>query len=133
LKHLSQTSVTRKKLKQLYTNIGGEARLQEILDDFYNRMSKDILIGYFFIGKDIRRIALQQKNFLLLAMGISDTYTGKPPTQAHEKLPPILAGHFDRRITILGETLRDHQIPESDVKTWLQFEKAFRPAIVVRE
>jgi hemoglobin len=125
--------VARKKLKQLYTNIGGEPRLQEILEDFYDRMSKDILIGYFFTGRDTHQIAHQQLGFLLQAMGVSTAYTGNPPTQAHRNLPPILAGHFDRRIVILGETLRDHGLSESDVKTWINFEKAFRKAIVVSE
>ncbi|MEO5968722.1 MAG: group 1 truncated hemoglobin [Bdellovibrionia bacterium] len=125
--------MARKKLRQLYKNIGGEPRLQEILEDFYNRMSKDILIGYFFTGKDTRQIAHQQMAFLLQAMGVSTTYAGKPPTQAHGNLPPILAGHFDRRIVILGETLRDHGLSESDTKTWINFEKAFRKAIVVPE
>lgn len=122
--------MARKKLKQLYANLGGEGRLQEILDDFYGRMSKDILIGYFFTGKDIHQIAEQQKKFLLQAMGASTTYSGKSPTQAHENLPPILSGHFDRRIVILSETLRDHHISESDAQIWINFEKAFRRAIV---
>jgi truncated hemoglobin YjbI len=122
--------VTRKNLNQLYKNIGSERRLQEILEDFYTRMSKDILIGYFFSGKDILHIAHQQMGFLLQAMGASQTYTGNSPTQAHGNLPPILAGHFDRRIVLLSETLRDHGLSEADSKIWINFEKAFRKAIV---
>ena len=125
--------MSRKKLKQLFLHIGGEPRLQQILEDFYDRMSKDVLIGYFFTGKDTRQIARQQLGFLLQAMGASTTYAGKPPTQAHGNLPPILAGHFDRRIILLSETLRDHGLSDSDAKTWINFEKAFRKAIIVSE
>jgi hemoglobin len=122
--------VTRKALKQLYTHIGSETRLQAILEDFYERMSKDVLIGYFFTGKNTQKIAQQQKGFLLEAMGVSKTYSGKSPAQAHAKLPPILAGHFDRRIILLQETLRDHHLGEAETQTWIKFEKAFRSAIV---
>ena len=125
--------MSRKKLKQLYTNIGGEPRLREILEDFYDRMSKDILIGYFFTGKDTHPIAHMQMGFLLQAMGVSATYAGKSPTQAHGSLSPILAGHFDRRIVILSKTLSDHGLSESDAKIWINFEKAYRKAIVVPE
>ena len=118
------------KLKTLYENLGGKKKLLEILKDFYGRMSKDILIGFFFDNKDTDKIATQQQKFLLKAMGVSKTYSGKAPARAHDKLPPILAGHFDRRIQILRETLQDHDLAAEDIRTWLSFERAFRAAIV---
>jgi truncated hemoglobin YjbI len=96
-------------------------------------MSKDILIGFFFTGKDTDAIADKQAEFLLRGMGITPSYTGKAPAQAHEELPPILAGHFDRRLTILEQTLRDHGVPQTDIQTWLGFENAFREGIVKPE
>ena len=46
----------------------GEAKLRAILQDFYARMSQDILIGHFFEGKNLTAIATQQADFLLRAM-----------------------------------------------------------------
>ncbi len=116
-------------LRRLYQDAGGEAGLQVILDDFYQRMSQDILIGFFFDGKDLSKIARMQKEFLMRAMGARPHYAGKPPAQAHDELAPILKGHFDRRLRILEATLRDHGLSEDDIRIWIRFEEAFRAGI----
>ena len=116
-------------LKALLQSVGGELQLQTILRDFYERMSADVMLGFFFTGKDIQSIADQQKNFLLYAAGLNSTYSGKNPHSAHLSLPPILPGHFDRRLVILKETLRDHGLSERDIKTWINFENAFRDVV----
>jgi len=123
-------SVQKPELKALYTRIGGEPALEKILEDFYHRMSEDILIGFFFNGKDTKLIAQKQKEFLMKAMGASASYIGKAPAQAHDELPPILSGHFDRRLRLLEATLQDHGISAEDIRTWIQFESAFREGIV---
>lgn len=120
----------RNPLQTLYQKVGQEAGLQRVLDDFYARMSRDVLIGFYFDGKDISDIARRQKDFLMKAMGASASYGGKLPAQAHQNLPPILTGHFDRRLKILEETLRDHGLSSEDIRIWLNFERAFRGAIV---
>ena len=122
-------SVSLPQLKKIYTDIGGEKGLSEILYDFYERMSQDILIGFFFDGKDLAAIAQMQKQFLMRAMGGATSYAGKPPAQAHLALAPILSGHFDRRLRILEETLRDHHVGEDDIQAWVNFESAFRDSV----
>jgi truncated hemoglobin YjbI len=117
-------------LKSLYKNIGESDGLRTILRDFYLRMSQDTMIGFFFAGKNIVEIADRQHQFISRAMGASASYTGKPPAQAHEALPPILPGHFDRRLRILEETLRTHGLSAEDIRTWLEFENSFRAGIV---
>lgn len=120
------------KLKLLYESLG-EERLQGILREFYRRMSQDVLIGYFFDGKDIQHIADQQLGFLLLAMGVKKTYSGKLPTHAHLDLPPIYTGHFDRRLTLLRQTLKDSGLKDEEIKVWVDFEDAFRNVVVTKE
>lgn len=123
-------SVNKPELKRIYQRIGGEAGLASILQDFYARMSRDLMIGYFFEGKDIVAIAEMQKQFLMRAMGAQETYSGKAPAQAHLELPNILTGHFDRRLRILEETLRAHGVDDEDIRIWITFENAFREGIV---
>jgi truncated hemoglobin YjbI len=120
------------KLKMLYDNLG-EGRLRDILREFYQRMSKDVLIGYFFDGKDIQNIADQQFAFLLLAMGVRKTYDGKLPTHAHLNLPPIYVGHFDRRLTLLRKTLEDAGLKEEEINAWVDFEDAFRNVVITKQ
>jgi truncated hemoglobin YjbI len=107
----------------------GEIRLRAILDDFYRRLASDLLVGFFFEGKDLGKIARAQGDFLMRAMGATQSYSGKPPAQAHLGLAPILAGHFDRRLRVLEETLAAHGVPEQDIRTWVRFEGAFRDGI----
>ena len=123
-------TVNKPELKALYQKIGGEIQLKEILQDFYRRMANDVLIGFFFSGKDLDQIASQQQQFLMKAMGVSPSYSGKSPSQAHRELPSILTGHFDRRLRILEEVLHDHGLSDTEIKVWIAFENAFRSAIV---
>ncbi len=93
-------------------------------------MAEDLLIGYFFQGKDPNVIADQQLLFLMYAMGILPSYSGKSPTSAHLELPTIHTGHFDRRLVLLRETLQSHQVQARDIETWIDFEEAFRGVVV---
>jgi truncated hemoglobin YjbI len=117
-------------LRAIHAHVGGAEAVRAILRDFYRRMSRDLLIGFFFEGKDVEKIADKQLLFLLRAMGAGKSHSGKPPSAAHRKLPPILRGHFDRRLRLLEETLRDHGLAAKDIRTWVAFENAFRRGIV---
>ena len=92
-------------------------------------MAKDVLIGFFFDGRDVDAIAEKQKEFLMRAFGASSSYSGKPPAQAHTALPPILSGHFDRRLKLLETTLLAHGLSRVDIDLWIGFENAFREGI----
>lgn len=121
--------VTKPALKAIYEKIGQEEGLGRIVSDFYQRMSQDVVIGFFFMERDLEHIAEMQKQFLMKAMGASPVYRGRLPAHAHEKLPPILKGHFDRRLILLEQTLRDHGLAEDDIKVWVEFENAFRSVV----
>lgn len=116
-------------LRGLYSRLG-EPKIRAILLEFYERMSADVMIGFFFAGKDLKQIADKQAEFLLRAMGARPSYSGKPPALAHTELPPILSGHFDRRLRILEEVLAAHGVAAEDIRTWIGFENAFRDAVV---
>jgi hemoglobin len=130
---MKEISVSKPALKALYQRIGGEDGLLAILKDFYRRMSGDILIGFFFDGKNTDEIAEKQKEFLMRAMGALPSYSGKAPAQAHDEIAPILKGHFDRRLRILEDTLRSHGVSDEDIRIWVDFESAFREGIVSEE
>lgn len=122
--------MTKKKLRSLLKKLGTEENAKIILRDFYQRMSEDILIGYFFFEKDTNQIADRQLEFISFAAGLRKTYSGHTPTSAHLKMPPILVGHFDRRLIILRETLQAHGLALEDIETWVAFENAFRNVVV---
>ena len=108
----------------------GEDRIRGIVRRFYDRMSRDILIGFFFDGKDLDRIASEQSAFLLRAMGLRPSYSGLAPADAHDDLPPILVGHFDRRLVVLDEHLKEEGLNDSQRQVWIAFENAFRNSLL---
>ncbi len=119
----------RPELRALGTALG-ETRIRQIVGRFYRRMADDILVGFFFDGRDLDLIADRQSAFLYRAMGLRESYTGLPPADAHQNLPPILAGHFDRRLTLLEDLLVEEGLAPHQIATWIQFENAFRAGIV---
>ncbi|MCA8943009.1 MAG: group 1 truncated hemoglobin [Planctomycetes bacterium] len=117
----------------LVDRIGGPERLRTILDRFYARLAVDPLVGFFFAGRDLDAIAAGQWAFLMRAFGAVERYHGKNPASAHHDLAPILRGHFDRRLVILRELLRDEGVEAADIDAWIKVEESFRRRIVADE
>jgi truncated hemoglobin YjbI len=130
LDHHKIKSPSRAELRALIEGVGGTDAFQKILVKFYQRMASDIMIGFFFAGHDTTHIAHQQAKFILNAAGLIDRFEGKGPASAHVSLPPILNGHFDRRLILLRETLADTGISEGWMEKWIQFEESFRAQVV---
>jgi hemoglobin len=129
---LSEEIPPKDRLKKLFEDIGSEEALEKILLRFYEKMSADTLLGFFFAGHDISHIVKMQKAFLLRAMGIASSYEGKPPARAHKALPPILEGHFDRRLILLREVLTDAHLTDESIESWIGFENQFRSVVIQR-
>ncbi len=123
-------SLTRLELETTLAKLESKGRLEPLLDAFYKKASQDILIAFFFDGKDIKKIAQKQREFLLRATGITQHYSGKSPGMAHLALAPILSGHFDRRLRLLESTLQDFGLSPLEVQNWIRFEEVFRPIIL---
>lgn len=117
-------------LQALYQHLGSDQEVIRIMRLFYQRMEDDAMLGFFFTGRDVLAVADQQARFLLRAMGAQASYTGRPPSDAHQSLPPILPGHFDRRAVILKQTLEGQNLPPHHIQAWLSFEAAFRDAVI---
>jgi truncated hemoglobin YjbI len=128
----SMNTTIKPALEALYTELGSDERVYELMLGFYEAMSRDTMIGFFFFGKDLVAVSRRQAEFMLRAMGVRESYSGKSPAQAHGHLAPILPGFFDRRARILEETLRSQGISEPGIRAWVAFEEAFRDAVVAK-
>lgn len=129
------TSLMRLQLQTVIRSLGPSLdsqtqKLNLILEDFYQKMHDDLLVGFFFEGKDLKHIAHQQGKFLLNAAGFLDRFEGKGPSTAHLSMPPILDGHFDRRLVLLREVLQTHGLPQPIIEIWVSFESTFRNIVV---
>ncbi len=123
-------SPSREELAGLIDSIGGEPALLRILERFYAVMARDLMIGFFFEGHDLHEISRKQSLFVLLAAGKISSFPGKGPASAHTALPPILSGHFDRRLVILRQVLSEESLTPTQVDLWVRFEESFRAVVV---
>lgn len=112
----------------LYEELGGEARLREIIDAFIDRVFGDRMIGFFF--RQANRERIKEMEFQLTAqfLGADIEYCGRPLDEVHAK-HPIMGGQFARRLQILRETLQEFQVPEPIRDAWIAHTESLRPLI----
>lgn len=114
----------------LLEELGGEARLLAMLLAFYERLARDLMVGFLFAGKDLEYLAKMQASYVQARLGSARVpYQGKAIRPAHAHLP-ILPGHFDRRRQILQETLKAWQIPAHVQDAWLELEEHLRELVL---
>lgn len=111
----------------LFDVIGGDA-LRAVLQDFYDRIFDDVMIGFLFAGRDKADLVQKEWEFTARLLGADVPYTGRSMPRAHAKLP-ILGGHFDRRMQILRETLADHRVAPEVQELWLSHAAKLRQQI----
>ena len=111
----------------LFDRIGPDA-LRAAITEFYDRVFGDVMIGFLFEGKDRQRLIDREYEFTAGFLGGAVRYTGRPMREAHANLP-IFGGHFERRLQILRETLRDHAVDPEVQRAWIDHSLALRPQI----
>lgn len=106
----------------------GEAKLRAVITDFYSRVFGDVMIGFLFEGKDRQHLIEREYEFTANLLGADVKYTGRPMRTAHAA-SPIFGGHFERRLQILRETLRDHDVDPDVQRVWIDHTLALRAQI----
>lgn len=112
----------------LFEQIGGEARLRQIVDIFIDRVFEDRMIGFFFRNADRQRIKELEYQLTAQFLGGPVIYTGRPLDQAHGK-HPIMGGQFARRMKILNDTLEEFDVPAAVRAAWVGHNEKLRPLI----
>lgn len=107
----------------------GAAALRAVLGDFYGRVFGDVMIGFMFQGKDRQHLIDREYELTAALLGAPGvTYTGRPLGAAHAQ-HTIFGGQFERRLQILRETLRDHDIDPEVQQAWIDHQLALRGQI----
>ena len=78
----------------IYEIIGGEAALEPLVGDFYDRVLADPELRGFFAGTNMARLQGRQVEFLAAALGGPRRYTGTSLPDAHRGRG-IEQAHFD--------------------------------------
>lgn len=119
--------MTKQRGPELFAAIG-EAKLREVVTDFYSRIFGDVMIGFMFQGKSRQHLIDREVEFTAGFLGGSMKYTGRSMREAHAATP-IFGGHFERRLQILRETLRDHAVDPDVQRVWIDHTLALRSQI----
>jgi hemoglobin len=115
-----------------WETLGGEAGVRPIVDRLIERVSSDLMIGFFFRDADLERVKRHELEWARAHLGGPAAYSGRPLPEAHAA-HPIALGHFERRLKILEEVLIELQVPEGIRAEWLNHDRAQLAAVVSTE
>jgi hemoglobin len=116
------------KSSELFDTIGGDA-LRAVIPDLYERIFKDVMIGFMFQGRDRAHLIEREWELVAALLGAPGvTYTGRPMRTAHAQ-HTIFGGHFERRLQILREVMRDHTVDPAVQQTWIDHTQSLRSQI----
>jgi hemoglobin len=97
----------------LYGRLGGKEGISAVVDDFYDRLVADDLLGPFFEDADLDSLRRTQTLFLCEAAGGPQEYDATPVKEAHLDVP-FEPKHIQRAITLLYESLDEFDVPDED-------------------
>ena len=98
----------------LFERLGGESKIAELVDDFYDRVLADPELGPFFKDTSMGKLLRMQREFFSAALDGPITYTGRPLSHVHHGRG-ITKHHFALFVNHLLDTLRDRGISDQDV------------------
>ena len=111
-----------------FEELGGEARLAAIIDEFVDRTFADTMIGFLFARANKERVKQMEYEHAAAFLGAPVSYSGRPLADAHKR-HPIMGGHFGRRRQILKTTLEKHGVPAHVIAAWLAHQDALREEV----
>lgn len=111
-----------------FERAGGEPVVRGIVDRFVDRAFDDVIIGFFFAGKDRAGIKTHEYAHAAAVLGARVPYTGRPIAPLHRPLR-INAGQFRRRLAILRTEIERAGLPADIAELWLDAQRAMERQI----
>lgn len=107
----------------------GRDGVRAVVAEFYERVFRDVMIGFMFEGKNKRHLIEREWEFACGFLGDPEIkYTGRPMRTAHAA-HTIFGGHFERRLQILRETMHDQAVDPEVQASWIEHTQALRAQI----
>jgi hemoglobin len=98
----------------IYESIGGEAALTAVVDDLYERILGDDMLGVFFAGTNLNRVKGRQVEFFGQVLGGPMVYQGGTMKAVHRGRG-VERRHFDRVAEHLVASLAAAGLPEGAI------------------
>ncbi len=118
----------------LFDKLGGEAAVDAAVDIFYRKVLTDSTINRFFDGVDMEKQAAKQKNFLTMAFGGPNNYTGEDMRKGHAHLVKqgLSDSHFDAVAGHLKSTLEELNVADNLINEVLAIAESTREDVLGR-
>ncbi|MCG6882783.1 MAG: group 1 truncated hemoglobin [Silicimonas sp.] len=100
----------------LYEKYGGFGTVSRIVMRLYDKILDDDDLGPFFEDTDMPKLIDHQTKFVASLMGGPASFTDAHLTGAHRGLD-INHTHFDRLVSLVGETLNEFGVEPDDTET----------------
>ena len=113
----------------LYTQVGGEAGIAAVVDDFYARVTADDLLGAWFSKADGDSLRGHLRAYLAVALGGPEGYSGRSMRAAHAGLA-ITAQAFDGVLDRLADSLTAAGVDAALTVRVLRVIATLRPVVV---
>ena len=99
----------------LFEKLGGQGAVDAAVDIFYRKVLTDTSINSFFEGVDMEQQVAKQKNFLTMAFGGPNNYSGLDLRNGHAHLVKqgLNDAHFDAVAGHLKSTLEELNVAEN--------------------
>lgn len=115
----------------LYSRLGGQEVIRAVVDDFYDRLLADDELGPFFEDANMEMLRQTQTDFLCEAAGGPEIYDAAPVREAHLHIP-FTAGHIQRAVELLYESLAEYDVPDEDAEKIVQEIAAYEEDLLAR-
>ena len=115
----------------VYAEIGGEAAIETIVEDFYDRVLADNRLVGFIEGMDMNELRTHQVQFISSVAGGPVEYTGDEMRAAHRHLD-ISEEDFDAVGTYLEQALRENGVDEENIEAIMSEVVALKDPILDR-
>jgi hemoglobin len=113
----------------LYDRLGGEAGIDAVVDEFYDRVLTDDRLGPYFEGVDTDTLHDHQAKFISHVAGGPVEYDGRDMAAAHARLT-VTDEDFDRVAEHLEASLRAFDVSADDREELLEAVASLRADIV---
>lgn len=115
--------------ESVYSQIGGEEAVKQVVDDFYDRVLADDDLAGFFEGMDMTELRAHQVQFISAVTGGPVDYVGADMRAAHDHLD-ISDSEFNVVGEYLQQALYDAGVGEENVSAIMSEVVALKPPIV---
>lgn len=121
--------------RSLFDKLGGAAAVTPAVNIFYAKVLKDDRIKHFFEGIDMHRQIIKQIEFLSMALGGPNKYSGADLQRAHTHLvhKGLNDTHFDAVLEHLGATLTELNVPGELIAQAAAIVESTRAAVLSKQ